>query len=220
MSLMILEMVIRIYKPFGFRVRGNTIELPTNKHYIHDNLPSDKLDAAHVRYTRNSIGLRGDDPPGNFGSYITLITVGGSTTDGIMLDDEDTWTAVLGRKLALSLRSLWINNAGLDGHSTYGHLVLVKDYIAHIQPKYVFFLIGANEIGMRSKRSFDTTRYTRIAKTAQGIFSFFEEKLEIVSLIHNMLRFRDAQKRGLVHNRDELEHIALGDRTVDLTRPL
>ena len=39
------------------------------------------------------------------------------------------------------------NNAGLDGATTYRHLILMEDYVVTLRPKVVLFLIGINDVG-------------------------------------------------------------------------
>lgn len=46
-----------------------------------------------------------------------------------------------------NFKDLWINNAGLDGQSTFGHIFLMKDYIKKLKPKVVLFLVGSNDRG-------------------------------------------------------------------------
>jgi len=50
---------------------------------------------------------------------------------------------------------IWINNAGLDGHSTAGHLVLMREYIALMKPDVVIFLIGLNDVGRTDLNQFE-----------------------------------------------------------------
>ena len=45
------------------------------------------------------------------------------------------------------ITKIWLNNAGLDGHSTFGHIILFKDYIVKLKPKIILFLVGANDVG-------------------------------------------------------------------------
>ena len=75
--------------------------------------------------------------PKTFEDYLTIIAVGGSTTECFLIADGQDWPAILGEKLKKSFNLVWINNAGLDGHSTFGHNVLMKDYIVKIKPKVV-----------------------------------------------------------------------------------
>ena len=43
--------------------------------------------------------------------------------------------------------NVWVNNAGLTGHSTIGHITLLKEHVVKIHPKVIVFLIGINDIG-------------------------------------------------------------------------
>lgn len=54
---------------------------------------------------------------------MTIISVGGSTTECFYISDDKTWTHILGMKLKSVFTRVWINNAGLDGHSTFGHII-------------------------------------------------------------------------------------------------
>jgi lysophospholipase L1-like esterase len=62
---------------------------------------------------------------------------------------------VLGGMLAASFPRLWMNNAGLDGHSTYGHILLVRQRIARLRPRVVVFLVGINDLGRTQMRPQD-----------------------------------------------------------------
>jgi hypothetical protein len=141
----LLEIALRIYNPFHFRLRGDKIMLPINQKIIITNKINPKLDPLIVD-TRNSLGLRGAEPPADWTNYLTVITIGGSTTECHFLNDNKTWPYLLGRGLSDSCGHFWLNNAGLDGHSTYGHIVLLNDYIKKLHPKVVVFLTGINDV--------------------------------------------------------------------------
>jgi hypothetical protein len=136
---------LRFY-PLRSTVKGDRIVLPVNKQYVSKNDKIPKLDRIIV-HTKNSLGFRGKEPPQEFSKYLTLLTIGGSTTECQYLSDGKTWTDILGQKLEKDLDRLWINNAGLDGHSTFGHTVLVTDYISKLKPKVALFLVGINDVG-------------------------------------------------------------------------
>src|SRR5664280_2653872 len=72
------ELILRVYNPLGFRIKGNKIILPINKKEIIYHEGSGKLDRVVVHQS-NSLGFRGPEPPGNFADWLTIITVGGST---------------------------------------------------------------------------------------------------------------------------------------------
>ncbi len=145
-ALAVVELTLRFYNPLGFRLKGDKIILPVNKNEIRPHPQARKLDPL-VTVHRNALGFRGEEPPPDLDRKLSLITVGGSTTECRELADDRTWTFVLGEKLAKDFQPLWVNNAGLSGHSTFGHLVLMQDYILKIKPKVVVFLIGMNDIG-------------------------------------------------------------------------
>lgn len=156
-ALLICEIVLRYYNPFGFRMRGNTIVLPVNQAYVIEdpNLQIyDKIDK-RVTHTKNSLGFRGAEPPIDFADRLTLITIGGSTTECFYLSDNQTWPALLEQRLQPNFPKLWLNNAGLDGHSSFGHLILVNDYITHLHPKVALFLVGVNDLFSDDPNRFD-----------------------------------------------------------------
>ena len=80
-------------------------------------------------HTKNSLGFRGAPPPRDFPDYLTIITIGGSTTECFYLSDGRTWPDLLGQNLSREFNRVWVNNAGLDGATTYRHLILMEDYV-------------------------------------------------------------------------------------------
>lgn len=204
-ALLLLEFLLHFYNPFQARIKGNRIVLLTNKQYHIRNDIIPALDPVVNQY-RNSLGFRGPDPPPDLASKLSVISVGGSTTQCFFLSDDKTWTARLGDRLDKSFRDVWINNAGLDGHSTYGHLVLMEDQVAKLHPKVVLFLIGANDVARDPDVEFD-------AENIKGAISFrsptaFIKSLspysEVASLIANFYRSLNAYKEGLIHQKIEL----------------
>lgn len=140
----LLEIILRIFNPFHFRIRGNQILLPISQKQTITNEINPKLDSFIIN-TRNSLGFRGPEPPAAWNDYLTIVTVGGSTTECHFLSDNKTWPWQLGEQLKRSFKNLWLNNAGLDGHSTFGHQVLLNDYLIRIRPKMILFLTGIND---------------------------------------------------------------------------
>ncbi len=99
-----------------------------------------------VRYVRDEYGLRDDcASPAD----IDILTVGGSTTDQRFLAQEATYQAVMQRDLAQAAgRDICVSNAGIDGHSTHGHLRAFRDWfplIPGLEPKLFVFYIGIND---------------------------------------------------------------------------
>ena len=190
------ELMLRVYNPFESRVKGYAIELPVNQRYVIKNLDDDKLDSTII-HTTNSLGFRGPEPPPTPSSVLTVMTIGGSTTECFYLSDGHTWTDVLGRDLARTFRPVWVENAGLDGQSTFGHLVLL-DSIVHMRakPKVAIFLIGVNDIGHDAPTAEDTTLYRRYS--VRRFARRLAEHSELLALGVNAYRSIEARRSGLV----------------------
>jgi len=153
LSLLLAEGVLRVHNPFPRRVRGDQIVLGRNIRFTYSGPGSEKLDSEIV-YSLNSLGLRGPEPPADLGSYTSIIAVGGSTTECRYLSDDKTWPERLARSLGKSSAKVWVNNAGLDGHSTFGHAILLQDYVLPLKPNLVLFLVGWNDVGLRAAREY------------------------------------------------------------------
>jgi lysophospholipase L1-like esterase len=211
---LLLELLLRIHNPFQARIKGDRIVLLTNKKYQIKNDVIPSLDPV-VTMTRNSLGFRGPDPPSDFDRYLSIVAVGGSTTQCFFLSDDHTWPARVGQRLERSFDRLWMNNAGLDGHSTYGHLVLVEDHLRKVKPKVGLFLVGANDVARNPRVEFD-------AENVKGSLSFrsptaFIKSLspysEVASLVANLYRSFNAYRHGLLHAKVELNKQGYADVT-------
>lgn len=202
----LLEIILRIYNPFHLRLKGDKIILPVNRHQTITNDINPKLDSI-ISNDRNGLGFRGPEWPADGKKHLTLITVGGSTTECHLLDDQHTWPFLLGKKLGDSLNNVWMNNAGLDGHSTYGHLIMLNDHIKKLQPSVVLFLTGINDVET-SQPSFHDNLNTK------GGWSDFKhyvfENSEVLNLLLNLSRgwrtqqFNNPSHYMVVLNNDKL----------------
>jgi lysophospholipase L1-like esterase len=204
-SLLLLELLLHFYNPFQARIKGNRIVLVTNKTYHIKNNTIKSLDR-EVTVTKNSLGFRGANPPADFANRLTLVTIGGSTTQCFFLNDDQTWTARLGQRLEGPLEPFWINNAGLDGHSTYGHLVLLQDYIVPLRPKVALFLVGANDVAASALSDFDVenVRDGLQFTSTRAFIKSLSAYSEVVSLFLNMYRSLTAYQAGLIHSQLDL----------------
>lgn len=182
------ELVLRVRNPFGFRMRGNTLVLPVNKVYdirADERSRSDQIDA-HVIHTKNSLGFRGPEPPADFAKRLTIVAVGGSTTECFYLSDGKTWPERLAARLQPELRDLWVNNAGLDGHSTFGHLLLTRQALVPLHPKVTLYLVGVNDMFADEPRGFD--------KVAQNRWAALADHSELAATLLNLDRWRRTKR--------------------------
>lgn len=100
-----------------------------------------------VVYKRNEYGFRGEGAP----EQVKVLVVGGSTSNDRVSDDRDMWTAVLQKSLRTSgwQGSVW--NAGVDGHSTVGHIRSFEMWfpeVPNLKPDYYLFYVGINDRGV------------------------------------------------------------------------
>jgi len=124
-------------------------------------------------YRRDKWGFRGDqaDP-----SRITILTIGGSTTNQLYLPEDKTWQQVLERQFHDNGRAdVVVANAGVDGQSTVGHLQGLREWFPHIpglKPRFVLAYVGINDTQV-SGTWVDTLRhrsFNRIVKQKSAVF--------------------------------------------------
>jgi len=192
---LLAEGILRLYNPIPFRVKGDKIILPVNKKYVIHNTTIKPLDTLII-HTKNSLGFRGPEKPDNFDSCLSLIAVGGSTTECYYLSDGKEWVSRLGKKLAAQYDNIWVNNAGLDGQSTFGHYILLTDYLIHIHPDFILYLVGCNDVGREDLSYYDRDKM-------QGEYlsfkNFFTKNSELIALLVNISRGWRAQQRNMAH---------------------
>lgn len=112
-------------------------------------------DATPIRYSRDSFGLRGSCArPAD----INVVTIGGSTTDQRYITDGETWQDVLQSEIRQRTGDgrFCVANAGVDGHSTYGHIDSLDKWfplIPDFQPSHYLIYVGINDAGFRDAPS-------------------------------------------------------------------
>lgn len=199
-SLVLLEVCLRIFHPIPFRIKHGKIVLPAYQKVVHNNLQSNKLEHV-ISYSRNSMGLRGEEMPQDAGKWIKIITIGGSTTECSYNSDSLTWPELLKGNLRKTVApNIWVNNAGLDGTSTFGHILLLKEHIVSLHPDYVIFLTGVNDMEEKAMGGFD--KYNSDEWDTRSIKDFLRSlvrKTETGALIENLYRSRVAYRQGLTH---------------------
>ena len=220
LALMALEILLRVVQPVEYRVRGNEIALPRNKKYVFINDKIDRLDRV-IYFTRNQLGFRGEPPPKNFAQTLTILTVGGSTTECFHISDGKAWPDLLAQRLRGEFQPLWLNNAGLDGHSTFGHLVLMKDFIVQLKPKVVLFFVGVNDRALADYCALDKQLLRKPGATFRlDCFDTLARYSEVVNYAVNLNRYAKARRGGLVHANIDFARLKLLDVSDDLLNSL
>ena len=188
LALAAVETALRVRNPLGFRQRGNTLVLPANKVYdirADARSRSDQLDA-RVVHSKNSLGFRGPEPPPDFPRWLTLVAVGGSTTECFYLSDGRSWPERLAARLRPELDRVWVNNAGLDGHSTFGHLLLSRQVIVRLRPRVTLYLVGLNDMFTDAPRDLDRVEENPLAEIANHS--------EVAATLLNLYRWSRTQQ--------------------------
>jgi lysophospholipase L1-like esterase len=108
-----------------------------------------------ITYSRDPYGLRGTHATP---ARIDLLTVGGSTTDQRFIRDGETWQDVLQKRFEQAGVSVIVANAGIDGQSSFGHIMNFKWWFPHIpglKAKYILFYVGINDFHKDANYSHD-----------------------------------------------------------------
>ncbi len=180
-SLLILEFGVRILSPM--LPFGPYFDLkPYHKVKLYPNLKGVSSPAWH---TANKWGMRGDDPPVNWEECFTILTIGGSTTQCYYLDDKKTWSYLLQKKLKPIYPKIWIGNAGIDGHTTLGHLLMMDKVVKRVKPDAIMFLVGINDLGLSLSGNIQANEFERIfMKRTSGFKLFLYEHSRLLQLAY------------------------------------
>lgn len=95
-----------------------------------------------------------------------------------------------------------MNNVGLDGHSTFGHYILIHDYLLKLWPKVILLLVGINDVGLDALRPNDRRNIAAgldFSNLHQFIVSLANTS-EVVGLALNLYRVWKARHMGVMHN--------------------
>jgi lysophospholipase L1-like esterase len=190
------EIALRIYNPFPFRVRGDRIVLPVHQSYTFTHVGARKLEPV-TRVNKNSLGFRGPEPPRDWSRWFTILMIGGSTTECLFLSDGKTWTDQLARDIAAIRSDVWVNNAGLEGHSTFGHLVLLRDVVVPMHPRMAVFLIGVNDVAIGSARTFDQALNPQNLSATHRALTFAADHSEVAAVGENLIRMARTHRANL-----------------------
>ena len=208
---LLLELALRVYNPIYIPIRADQIQLPVNRVFTQRNTNNPKVDEFQT-YTYNGIGLRGPEYPVDPSEYLKIITVGGSTTACGQLSDGRTWPDRLLSILQAKSENIWLNNAGQDGHSTFGHLILLERHLQQYQPDVIIYLVGINDVGRDDINDFDAGLIGRSASLRNRIV-FASELLSTLQVLKQSLLAYDLGVNSLA----PLDITSLGNVAADST---
>jgi lysophospholipase L1-like esterase len=216
-SFALLEVALRIHNPIVQTVKGDKVVLRVNYDEIrrNDHIPGV---AREIHIHQNSLGFRGADPPADFAERLSIITVGGSTTRSATQSDDRTWTDMLGNAVADCFDRTWINNAGFEGHTSFAHIQLIRDYIKKLRLKVVIMLIGANELHadgpIEGPNAFDREQIATEIDLNAGIKGFIKglsNRSEAIQLGLTVYRSLRAWRVGLNYGNSDWANLEEGE---------
>ena len=111
-----------------------------------------------IRYTRDEHGFRG---PYDDVSSIDVLTLGGSTTNQLYVDDDKTWQSQMRRLFSDQGKSITVVNAGVDGQSSRGHIVVFDRWFSQVeglQARFIIVYAAINDIALKGAAKYDDMR--------------------------------------------------------------
>jgi len=200
-ALLLLEAGLRIFDPFGFRSHGSTLVLPRSKRY---HIPAGRTPwGGGVQHSKNELGFRGESFPEAPAARLKVIALGGSTTECFYLSDGEDWPSLTAELLADAFPSLWMNNAGLDGHSTRGHLVLLREALLPLEPDVVLIYAGINDLARTTLNDVEKDTIFPALRLGTDAMSFksWIARSRLLSSLYNILNSLAVQEIGVGHGR-------------------
>lgn len=206
------ELALRVYNPIYVPVRADQIQLPVNRVFTQTNLNNKDVDRELVN-SYNGLGLRGPEYPADPEKHIKIFTVGGSTTACVTLTDGRTWPDQVLKQLRERFGpGIWLNNAGIDGHSTFGHQILLDTHLARYRPDYIIYLVGINDMGREDLNEYDSGLTLNDLSLRNRIVA----SSELLSTAQALYRSYRAFDMGLNHAVDhDLKHIKAASMAPD-----
>ena len=101
----------------------------------------------NINFTGNDVGLRGPPFPDDT-SVFRIVTIGGSTTENLYLDDLEEWPHLIMERLNQSQQEIevWVGNGGQSGRNAVDHLTLLEVLPVIQEADLLIFLVGLNDM--------------------------------------------------------------------------
>lgn len=192
---LLLELVLRIHNPLDLPQRGWRVVLPVDKRLVFENPKHSPKLQRQITVTYNSLGFRGPEPPEDRSERFAILTLGGSTTHSARQSDGSSWPDHVRRALDAEFSNLWLNNAGMEGHSTFGHLSLLSQLVVDLHPDLIAFLVGINDRALETEREFDAQIRVSEASWIHRLIA----RSEVLATALVLVRRHRAQSLGLMH---------------------
>lgn len=197
MAIVIVELVLRILNANNPWARTSEANILRNFQFTYDINQLYENDISSVDYVRNQYGLRDSCKSP---AEIEILTIGGSTTDQRYVSFHSTYQNIIEERIRMYSDTFGcVSNAGIDGHSTWGHLYSFKNWfplIPELNPKIILLYVGVNDANFHRHSSpntgFDTER------TDDGIKGFLR-RFEIINTLLPIYRLIRQNNKSLAY---------------------
>ena len=146
LGIVIVELLLRFFISSNSISKTDEANILRNFEYKYKLNGLYESENEYIFYKRDEYGLRSNCEDIN---EIDILTLGGSTTDQRYIKFESTYQYILQDKIIDYIeKDLCIANAGIDGHTTYGHIYSLNNWLPNIpnlKPKYIILYIGIND---------------------------------------------------------------------------
>lgn len=97
-----------------------------------------------LKYSHNSLGYRGDEfPIEKTIDKTRIVTIGGSTTYGVGVNNNETWPSHLSKILGSEYEVL---NLGVAGYTTAENLIQTGLHMSDFEPDIAIYFVGLNDL--------------------------------------------------------------------------
>ncbi len=202
---------------------------PLDRHVYAIDAPVPGLGVTEALVTTSSLGLRADEIDLSNHDRPRVLTLGGSVTECLLLDDADTWPRQLQDELSDRGIDAWVGNGGRSGQATVDYTLHVLALAPRLQPDLIVVMPGANDLQAAMEERYfpvdlsDPSQRQRMADRAYpGDRPARIEELGLSFLAFELRRRRQAprtevggfyramkERRGAAEHRDVLPDAAL-----------
>lgn len=197
------EIILRIYNPLPLPYKNSLFLRNSYTIRLKNTKGLNDIDDTIV-VNKNQCGFRGPELGSQYKTKILF--VGGSTTECLCVSDGKDWPGQVGKKLNEMDPTIWVNNAGMGGNSTYGHLILMDHVVKKISLDYACFMVGINDARIRTIRQED-----------KGMFAYFDggwrSKLLACSRLMQTIKFligvKEAYRWGINDQKVDFKSIEI-----------
>ena len=135
------------------RINYSYVWPPNHEYVFHPNLSIFNGISGESHFTINNLGYRGDGIKNHIDEYRILI-VGGSTSECLYLNNNETWPYLLMNKLEKTIdnKKIVTMNIGKSGHGLRNNLLALKYLPDYYEPDLIIILTGANDVLFKLSR--------------------------------------------------------------------